>query len=65
MKRKIRLILTALSSLLVAGAAHATNDPTAANPPNITGLESISFAENSPHPVATYTARHALRPETP
>ena len=59
MNMKIRLILTALSSLLVAGAAHATNDPTAANPPMITGLESIAFAENSPHPVATYTARHA------
>lgn len=59
MKMKIRLILTALSSLLVAGAAHATDDPTATNPPNIIGLESISFAENSPHPVATYTARHA------
>ena len=58
-KRKMRLILTALSSLLAAGAAPAPNDPTTTNPPNIIGLESISFAENSSAPIATYTARHA------
>ena len=79
MKRKMRLILTALSSLLAAGAANpsasdsaaltveasaelskpAPDDPTTTNPPNIVGLESISFAENSPAPIATYTARDA------
>ncbi len=59
MKKKMRLILTALASLLAAGAAPAPNDPTTTNPPNIIGLESISFAENSSDPVATYTARHA------
>ena len=59
MKRKMRLILTALSGLLAAGAAAVTDDPTTTNLPNIVGLESISFAENSPDPVATYTARHA------
>ncbi len=78
-KRKMRLILTALASLLAAGAANpsasgsadltveasaelskpASDDPTAYTPPRIIGLERISFAENSPDPVATYTARHA------
>ena len=79
MKRKMRLILTALSSLLAAGAANpsasdsaaltveasaelskpAPDNPTTTNPPNIVGLESISFTENSPAPIATYTARDA------
>ena len=58
MKRKMRLILTALSSLLAAGAAPAPDDPTVSKPQRIIGLESISFAENSPAPIATYTARH-------
>ena len=60
LKKKMRLVLTALSSLIAAGAAPAPDDPIATNPPNIIGLESVSVAENSPHPVATYTARHAL-----
>ena len=59
MKRKMRLILTALSGLLATGAAAVTDDPTTTNLPNIVGLESISFAENSPAPIATYTARDA------
>ena len=79
MKRKMRLILTALSSVLAAGAANpsasdsaaltveasaelskpAPDNPTTTNPPNIVGLESISFTENSPAPIATYTARDA------
>ena len=59
MKKKMRLILTALSSLLAAGAAPAPDAPTTTNPPNIIGLERISFAENSPAPIATYTTRHA------
>ena len=58
-KKKLRLILTALASLLAAGAAPASDDPITYTPPNIIGLESISFAENSSDPVATYTARHA------
>ena len=59
MKRKMRLLLTALSSLIIAVAAPAPDDPTTTNPPRVVGLESISFAENSPAPIATYTARHA------
>ncbi len=60
MKRKMRLILTALASLLAAGASPAPDAPTTTNPPNIIGLERVSLAENSSAPVATYTARHAL-----
>ena len=59
MKRKMRLILTALSGLLAAAAAAVTDDPTTTNLPNIVGLESISFVENSSDPIATYTARDA------
>ena len=59
-KKKMRLLLTALSSLLAAGAAPATDYLTATNPPNIIGLERVSVAENSSAPIATYTARHAL-----
>ena len=55
----MRLIQLALLSLIAAGAAHATDEQTAQDPPRITGLESISFAENSPSPVATYVARDA------
>ena len=58
-KKKMRLLLTALSSLLAAGAAPATDDPTPTNPPNIIGLERIAVAENSSASIATYTARHA------
>ncbi len=78
-KKKLRLILTALASLLATGAANpsasdsaelaveaaaelskpAPDDPTTYTPPNIIGLESVSFAENSSAPIATYTARHA------
>ena len=58
-KKKLRLILTALASLLAAGASPAPDDPTTYTPPNIIGLERVSFAENSSDPVATYTARHA------
>ncbi|MYB70733.1 MAG: fibronectin type III domain-containing protein [Gemmatimonadetes bacterium] len=56
----MRLLLTALSSLLAAGAAPAPDDPTTTNPPNIIGLERVSVAENSSAPIATYTAGHAL-----
>lgn len=58
-KKKMRLIQLALLSLIAAGAAHATDEQTAQDPPRITGLESASFAENSPSPVATYVARDA------
>ncbi len=58
MKRKKRgLLWRVLPGLLAAGAAHAADDLTANDPPRIVGLESVSFAENSSDPVATYTAR--------
>ncbi len=66
MKKKMRLILTALASLLAAGAAAVTDDPTSNEAtatlnaaPRVVGLENISFAENDRGPVATYTARDA------
>ena len=58
-RKKRRLLWLVLLSLIAAAAAHPTDDPTAHDPPRIIGLESVSLAENSPHPVATYTARHA------
>ena len=59
MKRKKRcLSWLVLLGLLAAGATYA-NDLTTHDPPRIVGLESVSFAENSSEPVATYTARHA------
>ncbi len=60
MKRKKRgLLWRVLLGLLTAGAALAADDPAMNNLPRIVGLESVSFAENSSEPVATYTARHA------
>ncbi len=58
-RKKRRLLWLVLPSLLAAGAALAAEDPAMNNPPRITGLESVSFAENGSEPVATYTARHA------
>ncbi len=63
-KKKLRLILTALSCLLATAAAAVTDDPTSNEATatlnaalQIIGLERISLAENSSDPVATYTAR--------
>ncbi len=65
-KKKLRLILTALSCLLATAAAAVTDDPTSNEATatlnaalQIIGLERISLAENSSDSVATYTARHA------
>ncbi len=59
MKKKRRLLWLVLPSLIAAAAAHPTDDPTAHDPPRITGLEHITVAENSSAPVATYVACNA------